>query len=68
MCEEQECPANLLDEFLAHLIKGGGCVLCHCVLCLGSIVGFDMGVWLVMLRGWDGVAKTGQCVGEISRH
>jgi hypothetical protein len=38
------------------------------VLCLGSIVGFDVGVRLVLRCAWDRVFKTGQCLGKIAGH
>ena len=38
------------------------------VLCLGSIVGFDVGVRLVLGCAWDRVFKTSQCLGKIAGH
>ena len=38
------------------------------MLRLGSIVGFDVGVRLVLQCAWDRVFKTGQCLGKIAGH
>jgi hypothetical protein len=38
------------------------------VLRLGSIVGLDVGVRLILRFGWDRVFKTCQCLGKIARH
>ena len=38
------------------------------MLRLGSIVGFDVGVQLVLQCAWDRVFKTGQCLRKIAGH
>jgi hypothetical protein len=38
------------------------------VLHLGPIIGFGVGIRLVLRCGGGRVAKMGQCLGEISRH
>ena len=38
------------------------------MLRLGSIVGLDVGVQLVLRCAWDRVFKTGQCLGKIAGH
>jgi hypothetical protein len=48
--------------------RGGGCVLRRCVLRFGSIVGLDVGVWLVLRFGWGRMFKTCQRLGKIAWH
>ncbi len=46
--KEKEYTANLLNIFLSCLVEGGGIIVRPGVLFLGSVVGLDMWVWLVL--------------------
>ena len=64
-CEEKEYTANLLDKLLSCLVEGGGIIVGSGVLFLGSIIGFDMWVWLVLWFAGGGVLETRECFGHV---
>jgi len=46
--KKKEYAANLLNEFLSSLVEGGRVIVGFGVLFFGSVVGFDVWVWLVL--------------------